>query len=215
MFNEEIAFTKDTKVPVIKIDDDWKTESTDIVAWVDELFPEKPLFGDKPQQRNMILELDTWVSDFLIHGMFRGASEKGISHQFRQGAWRLAAIISSQTPLPEDVRNAWPEILKSVPFIKKIADEAKAAEKASGKKFDLLTDLSEKLGAGPFLGELSSPSIADFSAYQQLTFNYQVGITADLEVAENPNIKAWLKRLQALLPKNPLLVPDYILVNPL
>ncbi len=47
----EIAFTGQTQVPVLKIDDEWRSDSTPLAMWLDELFPEKPLLGNTQKER--------------------------------------------------------------------------------------------------------------------------------------------------------------------
>ena len=41
---EQIAFTRQTQVPVLQIGNEWRTDSTPLALWLDELFPERPLF---------------------------------------------------------------------------------------------------------------------------------------------------------------------------
>ena len=36
---EQIAFTGQTQVPVLQIDDEWRNDSTPLALWLDELFP--------------------------------------------------------------------------------------------------------------------------------------------------------------------------------
>ena len=111
-----IAFTKQTQVPVLKIGDEWHTDSTPLAIWLDELYPENPLFGNNQEQRERILALDSWVTDNPILAMFRTAHEAKMTVKFRHVAWRLAAIVSSQSPLSDEVRAAWPDLLKQPPL---------------------------------------------------------------------------------------------------
>ena len=65
------------------------------LRWVsgwDELFPEKPLLGQSPEQREQILAIDRWVTDGLIAASFRAAIDAEMNLAFRQKCWRLAAI---------------------------------------------------------------------------------------------------------------------------
>ena len=73
--SKEIGFTGQTQVPVLQIGDEWRTDSTPLAIWLDELFPEKPLFGNTGQERESILALDSWVTDSLILGGFRSVYE--------------------------------------------------------------------------------------------------------------------------------------------
>lgn len=218
--NKEIAFTEQTKVPVLQIGNEWKLDSTEHARWLDELFPEKPLLGKNDDEGKQILALDKWITDYLIHSSFSSIHNKKESNiiadtMFRHVAWRLAAIVSSQTPLPEEIRNAWPQILKAAPFIKRIAKETEELEEKTAEKPNPKNFLKESIGSGQFLGGLNEPSLADFAAYQHFVFNYAVGIGIDLSIAEDEELKKWIFRVKDYLPENPLLVPDYIIVNKL
>ncbi len=217
VFNKEIEFTEQRQVPVLKIADDWRLDSTEHAKWLDEIYPENPLLGRNEMEREIILGLDEWITDNIIHSGFRSIHDKRTSSsdssQFKHTAWRLAAIISSQTPLDEEVRNAWPKILMAAPFIKRIAEESEDQEKEIGKPQDPYSFMKEHLSKGPFLGGMDNLSLADLSAYQSFLFNYAVGITDELKVKREPEIYEWMLRVKEQLPENPLLVPDYIWVN--
>jgi glutathione S-transferase len=217
VYNQEIKFTKQTQVPVIQIGEEWRKDSTPLAMWMDELFPEKVLFGNNQEERERIINIDDWITDNMIHSGFRSIHSKKTSGNYRHFAWRLAAIVSSQTPLTDEIRNAWPELLKLAPFIKKIAKdkEAEDSEGNSNNQKDPISYMLENLDGGPYLAGLEQPSIADFSAYHQFVFNYMVGITQELPIAQEPVLNAWMNRVKEHLPENPMLVPDYIIVNKL
>jgi len=212
---KEIAFTGQPQVPVLQINDEWRTDSTPLASWLDELFPEKPLLGNSQQERESILALDSWVSDSLILAGFRSSHEGEINAKFRHGAWRLAAIVSSQTPLPDEIRNAWPELLKTAPFIKHMMCDVDTTESLSEMQARVALQLIENLQEGPFFGGRKEPSLVDFAIFPQVVFNYMVGIDQRLGLARDPSLKTWLDNIKPFLPKNPLLVPDYMIVNDL
>ena len=78
---EQIAFTGQTQVPVLQIDDEWRNDSTPLALWLDELFPAQPLFGRNAQERELILNVDKWVTDSLILSSFRYAREGEMTAQ--------------------------------------------------------------------------------------------------------------------------------------
>ena len=212
---EQIAFTQQSQVPVLQIDDEWRNDSTPLALWLEELFPQQPLSGRNPQERELILNMDKWVTHSLILSSFRFAHETEMTARFRQTAWRMAAIVSSQTPLPDEVRNAWPEMLKMAPFIKHMMCDIDRTESLSDMQMRVGMELLEHLGDGPFFGGLDQPSLVDFAIYPQLVFNYMVGIEQDLKPAQVPALKQWLDTMRQYLPQNPLLVPDFMVVSPL
>ena len=67
----ELAFTGQTQVPVLKIDDEWRLDSTPLGIWLDQRFPDKPLLGQNQEQRELILNIDRWITDGYIAAIFR------------------------------------------------------------------------------------------------------------------------------------------------
>ena len=212
---EQIAFTRQTQVPVLQIGKEWRTDSTLLALWLDELFPEQPLFGQTAGERDLILHMDKWVTDSLILSSFRSAHEGELTARFRQTAWRLAAIVSSQTPLSDEIRNVWPESLKMAPFIKHMMCDIDRTESLHHMQQRVAMELLGHLGEGPFFGGLDQPSLVDLAIYPQLVFNFMVGIEQNLMPAQVPALQHWLDNIRPYLPENPLLVPDFIIVSPL
>ena len=211
----EISFTDQTQVPVLQIGDEWRIDSTPLALWLDELFPERPLLGKSDKERKEILELDQWVSNSLILGGFRSVFEARMSARLRHMAWRLAAVVSSQTPLSDEVRNGWPQLLQTAPFIKHMMCHVDKSESASEMRARVGMQLIENLKDGPFFGGRTEPSLVDFAIFPQLVFTYAIGIEDELLPAQIPVVRDWLGRVLKYLPENPLLAPDYMIVNPL
>jgi len=212
---KEIAFTQQTQVPVLQIDDEWRTDSTPLALWLDELFPEKPLLGNTQEERKNILALDSWVTNSLILAAFRSGYEGEMNAKFRHRAWRLAAIVSSQTPLSDEVRNTWPDLLKMAPFIKHMMCDLDPSETLSEMQARIPLQLIENLKDGPFFGGREQPSLADFAIFPQVVFTFMVGIDQHLGLTRVPSLNNWLNNMKPFMPKNPLLVPDFMIVNDL
>ncbi len=213
--SKEIGFTRQTQVPVLQIGDEWRVDSTPLAIWLDELYPENPLLGNTQEERESILALDSWVTDNLILATFRTAYETEMSAKFRHTAWRLAAIVSSQTPLSDEVRAAWPDLLKMAPFIQHMMADVDTSETLSEMHTRIALELIENLKGGPFFGGREQPSLVDFAIFPQLVFGYMVGIEQNLMAALEPSLNSWLNNVKSYLPDNPLLVPDFMLVNEL
>lgn len=71
----------------------------------------------------------------------------------------------------------------------------------------------EHLGDGPYFGGLPEPSLLDFAILPQVTFDYMVGITDQLAINEIPVMAKWIESVMQYLPENPLLVPDFMVIN--
>ena len=50
--------------------------------------------------------------------------------------------------------------------------------------------------------------------FPQLVFSYAIGIDDELLPAQIPGVRGWLGRVLEYMPENPLLAPDYMIVNP-
>ena len=212
---KEIAFTGQTQVPVLQIGDEWRTDSTPLAIWLDELFPEKPLLGNTQEERESILALDSWVTNSLILVFFRTVHEGELNARFRHLAWRYAAIVSSQTPLSDEIRNAWPDLLRMAPFIKHMMCDVDTSETLSEMQARIPLQLFENLQGGPFFGGRKEPSLVDFAIFPQVVFNYMLGMDQHLGLTREPSLNNWLNNMKPLLPENPLLVPDFMIINPL
>lgn len=210
---QEIAFSKQTQVPVLQIGKEWRNDSTALAIWLDELFPENPLFGNNDEEREYILKIDDWITNSLIIGIFRSLYEAKVTASYRHTAWRLAAIVSSQTPLPDEIRSAWPDLLKMAPFIQQMMTDVDSSETISEMHTRIALELLENLKGGPFLGGFEQPSLADFAVFPQLVFSYMVGIEQELSISLEPSLNNWINCVKTHLPRNPILVPDYMIVN--
>jgi glutathione S-transferase len=209
-----IGHTNGTQVPVLEVGSEWRCESSDHARWLDELFPEKPLYPI--EHRAKIDEIDRWISDTFLVSIFRSAmSEESISLQFRFRAWRLAALLSAHTPLPEKIRHLWPEFLPQAPFIKAMAKHMDLTESYGDMQIRIFTELLAHLGDGPYMGGLDQPTMLDFAIFPQLVWGYMFGLEDNLSAAGHPLIKQWLKRVAKHLPDNPTLVADEMQINSL
>ena len=208
-----IGQTNGTQVPVLEVDGEWKRESSDHALWLDELFPEKPLYP--LEHRAKIDEIDRWISDTFLISLFRRAIDGNITTQFLRRAWRLAALVSADTPLPWPVRLIWPVGLRKAPFIQHMGQHMDLTESHEDMQVRILSELVEHIGEGPYMGGLNQPTMLDFAVFPQLVFNYMFGLEEELSAAKHPVIKGWLKRVSQHLPNNPALAADKMQVNSL
>ena len=210
---DTIGHTNGTQVPVLEIDGEWRRESSEHALWLDALFPERPLCP--AEHRDTILEIDRWISDTFLRGFFRPAVDAPDTLQFRFRFWRLAQLVSSQTPLPEPIRNAWPDFVRQAPFIKAMGAEMDLSEPVEAMQARIAMELVAHIGAGPFMGGLSHPTMLDLAVFPQLVFGAMFGLEDGLSAAEIPVLKSWLASVAEHLPANPLLAPDFMMVQQL
>jgi len=208
-----IGHTNGTQVPVLEVDGEWRHESSEHARWLDELFPEKPLYP--LVHREKIDDIDRWISDTYLTSLFRMAIDGPINREFVGRAWRLAALVSADTPLPWPVRLIWPLGLRRASFIQHMAQHMDLTESYEDMRVRILSELVEHIGDGPYMGGLDQPTMLDFAVFPQLVFGYMFGLEETLSAATHPVIKDWLQRVSQHLPKNPTLAADKMQVNSL
>ncbi|MBV7266967.1 glutathione S-transferase family protein [Erythrobacter ani] len=212
---KQLAKFGGTQVPVLEIGDEWKRDSTPIGHWLDELYPDRPLVPVEGPDRDKVLELDRWVSDRFMPSIFRAAIDAPDSLAFRYRAWRLAALVSSGSPLPEQIRNDWPKVLKGAEFIQSMKPLMNMEVDADTNRVQLAGEIVTRLAGGPFFGGLDRPSIVDLSLFPQMVFGVMGGLEEQISAAALPPLKAWMQRMADELPANPVLIPDGFVVKPL
>jgi glutathione S-transferase len=200
-----------TQVPVLEIDGEWKRESSDHALWLDKLFPERPLCP--AESREQILEIDKWVSNTFLMSIFRGALDEDDSLQRRFRFWRLAALVSAHTPLPEEIRHRWPDFVGQAPFIQAMAKHMNMEESTREMNMRVMGELIAHIGEGPFMGGLSEPSMLDLAIFPQIVFGYIAGLEENLSAFLVPELKEWIIRVAEHLPENPVLIHDMMVVR--
>lgn len=208
---KQIRFTRQRRVPVLEIGDEWRLESSELGVWIDEVCPERPLLGRDAAERAVILEQDRWISEALIPSRFREVVDWTNSWDALRNGWRLAEIVDSGTPLPSWVRLIWPLAVKRAGFILRMVDDLDRTEPMPTMRHRLASEFVERLNGGDYLGGTSAPSLADLSAYPILLFGHMVGMRGDQAWLEHPEIVGWMQRIQQHLPDNPFLADERFL----
>ena len=204
---------KGVQVPVLEIDGEWRRESSELAHWLDELFPEKPLAPT--QHRTKIDAIDGWISETFLPSIFRPAIDGELTLQYRFRGWRLAALVSAHTPLPEHIRNKWPDLLRLAPFVQATGKHMDLSESAQDMQMRIGMELIAHIGEGPYMGGFDSPTMLDFAVFPQLVWGYMFGLEKELTAAKHPVLKDWMTRVAQHLPRNPTLVSDEMLMSPL
>lgn len=207
-----IGHTGQTMVPVLEIDGEWRTESSDHAHWLDEIFPDKPLCP--PKHDAMVRDLDDWASVFL-HAGFRALIDGKMNAKMRFHLWRFAEILNSETPIPNEIRSKWPDLVANAPFIKAMGENMDLTESFAAMQMRLAGEFVQRLDGGPFLGGLDKPSMADLAIFPNAAFSYMVGTEDEPAITKLEPLKNWFYAVAAHLPDNPILVKDYLVVNSL
>ena len=144
------------------------------------------------------------VSNSFLMLSFRGALDHDDSLQRRFRFWRLAAIVSAHTPLPEEIRNQWPELVQNAPFIQAMKQHMNMEESTRDMQMQVMGELIAHIGDGPYLGGFSEPTMLDLAIVPQLLFGYFTGLEEKLSVFQIPQLKDWILRVADHLPENPV-----------
>jgi glutathione S-transferase len=209
--SKEIKFTGQKQVPVMEIGDEWRKDSSPLGIWLDERFPDRPLLGSSEIERVQIMAIDAWVSNMLIPARFRAAVEWESGINAIRNGWILSRAVNDASPLPWLVRKLWPIFVRRAPFILDMVNKLDPSESPIEMHKRLANEMLTHLGKGPFLGGLPEPSLADFSAYPLIVSGYLMGMHGKSQYLQHEKIVKWCRRVQSHLPKNPLLVPDYLI----
>jgi glutathione S-transferase len=170
-------------LPVLEIDGRRMAESNRIVAWLDELHPEPPLFSRDPRTAEHQRRLASWSDD---------------SFAWYWNRWRALQQTSSEGaggPPPNSriarLRERLRRPVGSAPRGSLGAREAVIIEEIEAR----LDDLVGFLGARPFF-HAEEPSIADLAVFAMLRVLQMGPIprTADA-IAARPSLVAFLERL--------------------
>lgn len=209
---ETIGFTEKTQVPVLKIGDEWRLESSDHGHWLDALFPERPLCP--AAHKDKIVALDKWANGFYDL-LFRSVAVGQLNNAMRFRLWRMAELLHAQTPLPNEIRQNWPIFVYNAPFIKAMADHMDLNESMSEMQQRMAMEFVAKLEGWTFLGGFDTPNMADLAIFSTLAFAYMVGLEDEPAIFALPPLKAWFLAMREHLPDNPVLVEDFQIVHPL
>ena len=209
----EIRFTGQKRVPVLKIGDEWRLESSELGLWLDELYPEIPIMPADKTARGEVLAIDQWVSESLIPTIFRRAIEWENPIYSIENGWKLARAVHNASPLPWYARALWPLAVKRAPFILRMVGELDLTESIAGRITRMQKEFAKHLDDGPFFAGQNKPTLADLSAYPIVVSSHLMGMKTMGSLIDDPVLASWSRRVQSHLPNNPLLVPDRLLMR--
>ena len=205
---KEIKFTSQRQVPVLKIDDEWRKDSTPLGIWLNEKFPEHNILGENEADTKKIMQIDQWISEQLITARFRHAVQwESVWDSVRNG-WILASAVNDATKIPMVIRWMWPILVRRAKFIVDMVNMLDLNEPLPEMRQRLCDEFVSHLGDGPFLGGRDSISLADLSAYPTLISGYVMGMHIDSPYLRNDKILKWCTDVQSEMPANPLLIPE-------
>lgn len=198
------------QIPVLRIGEELRNDSTPIGLWLDERFPERPrLLPRDPAAREAVFEIDRWVTQRLIPLAFRTMLAEGEPllvriRNRRRGVRALQATVPAG--LPWLLRVLYPLIVSRPGFIRRQLALAEPSRPLRELQAAVRAEMRAHLAGGPFLGGRSDPSLADLAAHPQLALPYRAGYLGAEHFLEDAVLTEWLERVDGLLdPARPLL----------
>jgi glutathione S-transferase len=199
------------QIPVLTVGDESRADSTPIGLWLDELFPDHPrlLPGDGPE-RERLLALDRWVSDYVIPRSFRFYPGDGIDRVLN--SWKLSRVMANTARggLPLWLRIAWPLVITRVPFARRLRAMGEDGLPIAEAKRASYRAFLERLEGGPFLAGRDEPSLPDLAAYPQFALFYLTGFRGGDDILRETELMAWLRRMTPFVSGTPPLMPAHL-----
>jgi glutathione S-transferase len=196
----EIAFTGQGLIPVLKIGDEWRIESSDHGPWLDDLFPDHKLLGETAAEQEAVIALEKQVSLLMMTTAFRSMGQpRSFWEQMREG-WNLGRIMHQTSKTPLALVPIWPFLIRRAPFLKHASFMLQPNMGAREYQDWAVQELARYIGDGLFIGGREALSQADLTAYAALYISNAVPLTGAPDYMQNPTIKAWAGRVEAALP---------------
>ncbi|MFK8183865.1 MAG: glutathione S-transferase family protein [Phormidesmis sp.] len=208
---KEIKFTKQKVVPVLKIDDEWKLDSTLICLWLDEQNPSLGFLGYEESQRKDVLAADQWITDTIIPLAFRSAIDNGGDGlAYRNGRKLFAAVAQTSGGVPSLLQYFWPIVTRQVKYVTREVAKLDAYKSIEAVRKDIEENFISRLNKTGFIAGTKTLSYADIVAFSQITMATALGMEGQLNTA-TPEILQWHRRMVDALPDNPkpALIPGW------
>lgn len=192
------------QIPVLKISDEYRNDSTPIGIWLDSKFPQQPLLPAKAESSYAeVMAVDSWVTAELIPLCFRLMLAHGerLTKRFKNasiGANGTHQTVEGGYPLP--LRLLHPFIVPRAAFIRRLTEATDQSKSNRHLLADACEELTRKLDQSPYLAQQSELSFADLSAFAQFALPYLAGYDDADEIERYPAVMNWLYRIQRQLP---------------
>jgi glutathione S-transferase len=175
------------KVPVLEHGDRVIADSSDIARYLDEVFPDPPLFPEDPRERALCHVLEDWADESLY--FYELWFRFGLSAN--AGEWSRRTTASEPPLLRQATRRALPPLMRNV--LKSQGLGRKPPEKVLAEFERHLDALDAWLGEREWLvGDRLS--LADVAVYAQLACAAETGEAAGV-MGAHERLLDWMERV--------------------
>ncbi len=205
---KEIAFTKQSIVPVLKIGETWVQDSRENCLRLEELYPEPAFAGKTEEQREAIMKADQWATDNITALHFRVIIDKKEGPTTKRNALRMANVILPTTEsMPSWQKKIlipiWHILLRNSGFVKRAAHMLDTKKDAKTLHTEVLRDFEDRISQTGFLAGTDEPSFADIAAFAEIAFCTTHGFEGTLNTSSSAAVSAWYDRIRTYFPDNP------------
>lgn len=205
---KEIAFSKQSIVPVLKIGEKWLQDSRENCLWLEELYPTRPFFGSTTAQQEAVMKADQWVTDNITALHFFSCIDKRGGQVTKRNALRMANVILPTTQsLPGWFKKAvilvWPLLLRTAGFVRRAANMLDTKKDIKVLHAQVLQSFEDRVSETGFLAGTEHLSFADIAAFAEVAFCSTYEFEGTLNITSSTAVSAWYDRVKAELPDNP------------
>lgn len=205
---KEISFTKQRVVPVLRVGDSWRQDSSETCLWLDEAHPERPFAGETNKQKQAVLEADKWVTDNIVALHFRAIIDSNDKQITKRNALKMANVILPITEsMPSWLKKAviplWPFFLRNTGFVKRAAHRLDPNRNIQLLHDDVVAGFHNRIEETGFLAGTEHPSYPDIGAFAEVAFCTTHSFEGTLNVSSSPAIRNWYKRMCGYFPSKP------------
>lgn len=191
---KELEAVEKKIIPTLRMDGEWLQDSTPICQHLEKLYPEKPLFGETPEEETAILEADEWASTCLVGQYFRSQLDSMGKLSNVRNIIKTTNVMMKMVKLPWYMNALWPFKILSFSFVIKHANYVDRSKSPIQTKDLLIEQFEARIRKTGFLAGTDKPSFADLTAFAILSICRSVGYAATLQGTETPALEAWYKR---------------------
>jgi glutathione S-transferase len=205
---KEIAFSKQSIVPVLKVGQKWLQDSRESCLWLEELYPDRPFCGSTAIQQEAVIEADQWVTDNITALHFFSCIDKRESQTTKRNAMRMANVILPTTEsLPGWFKKAvipvWPLLLRTAGFVKRAANRLDTKKDIKVLHAEVLQAFEDRASKTGFIAGTEQLSFADIAAFAEVAFCSTYEFEGTLNTTSSTAVSTWYNQVKAALPANP------------